>query len=304
MSDDALTRVLDHLHLRAGLFTEAAYCGGSWAVDTSGQRMSTFHLIQAGDCWLSTSDGEARRLQAGDFVLFPRDAKHLISAVEHPDADTPINAPPGPLTEEPVTEMLCGYFEFEGSNAWPLLETLPDALVLDLASNPLGEARGLLNLLISEAMAERPGREAVINQLVLVLFVHCLRSYLAEGDGPSEGLLAAYADPKVGRALNAFHADPGAPWNVAGLAAAAGMSRVSFSNHFRQLTGQTPMHYVSGWRMELATTRLTGTDESMASIAEAVGYESEAAFRNAFKQRTGQPPGQVRRAARAQPPAP
>lgn len=49
-------------------------------------------------------------------------------------------------------------------------------------------------------------------------------------------------------------------------------------------------------RWSVAIDLLISTDDSMARIAHAVGYESEAAFRNAFRKIVGQPPGKVRRA--------
>ena len=58
---DALSTILKRLRLTAGLFTEAAYCG-AWAVDTSGERMATFHLVQSGDSWLNLEGETPRRL--------------------------------------------------------------------------------------------------------------------------------------------------------------------------------------------------------------------------------------------------
>lgn len=74
-------------------------------------------------------------------------------------------------------------------------------------------------------------------------------------------------------------------------------SRAAFSSTFRQLVGDTPMRYVTRWRMQVAIDLLTSSDDAMASIAEAVGYESEVAFRNAFRKVIGEPPGQLRRTA-------
>jgi AraC-like DNA-binding protein len=55
------------------------------------------------------------------------------------------------------------------------------------------------------------------------------------------------------------------------------------------------MQYLTNWRMQLATNYLlTGTD-SVAVVANRVGYESEAAFSRAFKKALGIPPSQWRR---------
>jgi AraC-like DNA-binding protein len=51
------------------------------------------------------------------------------------------------------------------------------------------------------------------------------------------------------------------------------------------------MKYLTYWRLQLASRQLKDTDDSIAQIALQVGYESEAAFNQAFKRYTGVPPG-------------
>lgn len=290
---DALSVLLGRLKLSVGIFTEAAYCG-TWAVDTSGLRMATFHLIQSGDSWLQLEGQPAAPLRPGDFVIFPRDSKHLITSGPDIPQNTPVNEPPPWDDTLPLTQMICGYFEFQSRAAWPLLDSLPDALVLDLARTVLGDTRTVLNLMISETQIHQPGRAAVVDKLAYVLLVHALRTQIATG--LTGGMLAALADPKIGAVLNHLHRSPEAPWTVASMAAQAGMSRASFSNKFRTMLGETPMNYLIQWRMQVAIDALASTDQSVAQIAEAAGYRSEAAFRNAFKNVVGEPPGTFRRA--------
>lgn len=56
------------------------------------------------------------------------------------------------------------------------------------------------------------------------------------------------------------------------------------------------MRYLAEWRMREAADMLATSGASVASIAENVGYESEVAFRKAFRRITGQTPGKLRRA--------
>ncbi len=292
---DALSAMLTRLRLSSGVFTEAALCG-NWAIDTSGQRMATFHLVQSGDCWLQHADGTARRLEAGDLVLFPRDAKHLITSGAEPDDAVVVNSAPPTVEGLPLTRMLCGYFEFRSRARWPLLDSLPEVLVLALGHDNGGASAQVLSALIDEASAQQPGRQIVLDQLVHVLFVHALRAYMSTA--PLSGVLGALADPRIGRALRGLHGAPDQPWSVASLASEAGMSRAAFSKRFRALVGETPMSYVTGWRMQVAIDLLTAGDDAIAQIATAVGYQSEAAFRNAFRTVVGTPPGTLRRAVR------
>ncbi len=72
------------------------------------------------------------------------------------------------------------------------------------------------------------------------------------------------------------------------------MSRSAFAQRFRSLLNMTPMKYLTLWRMSEARRMLQHTQLSMAQIAERTGYESEAAFRKAFRQTIGEPPGGYR----------
>ncbi|MCY1366404.1 Helix-turn-helix domain protein [compost metagenome] len=58
------------------------------------------------------------------------------------------------------------------------------------------------------------------------------------------------------------------------------------------------MQYLTGWRMQLGAGLLRSSDTKVATIAQEVGYDSEAAFSRAFKRSVGQPPAAWRRKQR------
>jgi AraC-like DNA-binding protein len=68
--------------------------------------------------------------------------------------------------------------------------------------------------------------------------------------------------------------------------------------------GETPPEYLTRWRMDLAAQRLRDGDDTVAAIADAVGYRSEYAFSRAFTRHRGLAPGRYRRHARARSLAP
>ncbi len=68
-----------------------------------------------------------------------------------------------------------------------------------------------------------------------------------------------------------------------------------FAERFRRTLGESPMGYLTRWRMYLAARLLAEGRESLAGITEQVGYESEAAFAKAFKRTIGLAPGAYRR---------
>ncbi|MEN8107750.1 MAG: AraC family transcriptional regulator [Pseudomonadota bacterium] len=297
-TDDALTAILQRLRLRAGVYVHADFCG-TWAVDTSGHRKVPFHLVGRGRGWLHTGDTEEPRLlSTGDLVVFPHDAHHTIASCDVPPPASLINQPVDPEAEGPVTSMLCGFFEFQSKAAWPLLDGLPDIIVLDLqeAGRVMGTP-SLIQLMISELENAGPGVDAAINQLAYVLFIHVLRAEMQRG--LDHGLLCALSDPKIGRALNLIHAEAAAGWTLETLAKEIAMSRSAFAGRFKQLVGMTPMRYLTEWRMQEAVDLLQTTGLSIATIAERCGYTSEVAFRKAFRSVIGVPPGRFRRMSRS-----
>ena len=75
------------------------------------------------------------------------------------------------------------------------------------------------------------------------------------------------------------------------------MSRSAFAARFKEMTGQTPLDYVTEWRMQKAVVLLKQEERKLAEVAQAVGYESDAAFSKAFRRVVGVTPGQYRQGA-------
>ena len=128
------------------------------------------------------------------------------------------------------------------------------------------------------------------------MFVEALRRYLEALPPSQTGWLAGLRDPLVGQALAALHADPQDEWTVERLARLVGVSRSILAERFTEMVGHPPMQYLALWRMQLAS-RLLAEGGQVASVAAAVGYESEAAFSRAFKKLVGQAPATWRREA-------
>jgi AraC-like DNA-binding protein len=90
-------------------------------------------------------------------------------------------------------------------------------------------------------------------------------------------------EPFVARALALLHGDITRRWTVDELGREVGLSRSALADRFIRLIGVPPMHYLTSWRMQVATDKLRSTNMSLAQVAEMVGYDSEAAFSRAFK---------------------
>ena len=132
-----------------------------------------------------------------------------------------------------------------------------------------------------------------------MVFVDAARRYLESLPDDASGWLAALRDRHVGRAIGLLHERPADPWTVDELGRQVGLSRSALHERFVQLVGQPPMQYLANWRMQRGASLLREGHATVATIAQEVGYDSEAAFARAFKRLVGQPPAAWRRAQAA-----
>ncbi len=293
-----LTSLLDAFRLRARVFHNAQYCG-TWGVDTSDAQRTSFHFVAEGGCVfrLRETPDDVRALSAGDLVVLPRGTPHIIGTADcAPErVNTMESVPYDEGMVEGSVSLMCGYFEFDQAGPNPVTSALPDCVVLRTAQPP---HRGLLApvtaALLHESRNTSHGSGVVINRLAEILFVHLLRVHLTE-DSQVPGLAAALADPGIRRALELVHRKPETKWSVADLGAAAGMSRSTFADRFRRLSGMSPVEYCTQWRMQRAYRWLADEDIPVLEAALRCGYEGESSFSRAFKRVIGVNPSAVRR---------
>lgn len=124
-------------------------------------------MVTRGSCWLHIPNhASAEPLRAGDLVVFPRDAVHVIADSEQlPGLDVPRNQALTDPAVSPTASLICGYFEF-GEQHWnPLLASLPDYLVIQNETTSItGHMYHLINFMSYEVESQRPGVDAVIRQ--------------------------------------------------------------------------------------------------------------------------------------------
>ncbi|WP_052676058.1 helix-turn-helix domain-containing protein [Paenibacillus sp. IHBB 10380] len=75
----------------------------------------------------------------------------------------------------------------------------------------------------------------------------------------------------------------------------ADISRSRYSQLFKEITGQIPLEYLNGIRIDRAQQLLLLTDDRLYDIAQAIGYSNEYYFNRRFKGTVGITPGQYRR---------
>ena len=135
----------------------------------------------------------------------------------------------------------------------------------------------------------------MLAKLSEVLFLEAVQRYAETLPDGQTGWLAGLRDPYAGRALALMHGDITRRWTVDDLGREVGLSRSALADRFIRLIGVPPMHYLTNWRMQVATQRLRNTSAALAQVAETVGYDSEAAFSRAFKKAFGAAPATWRR---------
>jgi len=268
-------------------------------------QLAHFGMVSRGNCWLSVNGiPDPIPLTGGDcFLLAPGSGYTLRDSLRTRPRSYCEAARPGSSNVIQYggggapTTIISGFFSFDGPSVKPMSQLLP---ALNLIKSEQARSLALhttIQLLASEMTEQAPGSVVVANRLAEVLFIQTLRAHIASGkESCKRGWLRAIFDPQIGAALNAVHDNVDRPWTVESLAAAAGMSRSAFALRFKELLGQTPLEYVTDWRMQKAIQLLPQRDKKLIDIAQRVGYESDAAFSKAFKRIVGLTPGEYRRA--------
>ena len=166
--------------------------------------------------------------------------------------------------------MYCGFLATtDGSN--PVIAALPPLLRISLREcEPFDWIESSMRFAIQEIVQGRLASSPLMSRLSELLLVEALRKHIEENE-PDYGWLGGFRDRQMGKALSTLHRDLAQSWTVDMLAKEAAMSRTAFSTRFSELTGMSPMRYVSDWRMRAAQSHLMDGDHTIAGIAAKVG---------------------------------
>jgi AraC-like DNA-binding protein len=300
MKDDPLTDILTLASARC-VEVGILMAGGSWALRFPPPKKMKFVAVVKGDCWLSLeSQAAPLRVKTGDVFVLPAERAFVLAG--------DLNSPPidGLKVFAGATDKIAtvgdgddffavgAHIALDPKRGGLLSEVLPPLLHVGSTSPEASAMRWLLDQLIKEIVADRPGAVLASKQLAQLLCVQIIRSYL-EASGPHRvGWIRALGDERIAPALRLMHREPARAWQVGELAKEVAMSRTSFAVRFKAAAGVAPLTYLQNLRMRFAEHGLREGSMSVSQLGLSLGYSSESAFSNAFKRTTGMAPKRYR----------
>lgn len=300
---DPLSELLSLLRPRNAI-SAGLDLGRDWSIEFGGhQKQIKCYVILSGRCLL-TVDGieNVVHLESGDCFVMPSGRPFRLASDLALPAVAASTVYLGARAGSIVTvnggghlSLVGSRFVVSGNHADMLLGLLPPILHLRRESDQTA-LRWSVERMMQELREEQPGSYLVAQDLAHMILVQALRVHLA-GLGRGTGWFFALADKQLRLAITAMHANPARRWTLRELGEQAGMSRSVFALRFKEAVGETPMQYLSRWRMLLACDRLEHASDPVSIVADALGYESESAFSTAFTRVMGCSPRQYRRGA-------
>jgi AraC-like DNA-binding protein len=262
---------------------------------------ASFGMVLRGQCWLQVEGSGELAVDGGDCYVLPRGVAYSLrndadsALVDIDQVIQTLDTSHRYGGDGRTTVMLTGCFTLDSSFSKPVIDLLPSTIHIKADEPQSAPLQNTIRLLATEMQQDAPGSQVIVNRLTDVFFLQAIRLYMSRNTGCSSHWLRAVGDPQVGRVLTAMHGDMARLWTVEELAAEGGMSRAGFAMRFKQLVGETPLEYLTRWRMYKATRLLRDRGRKLLEVANSVGYDSDAAFNRAFKRMHGVSAGEYRR---------
>ncbi len=303
---DILEDILDTVDLNGTLYFRTDF-SPPWSVEVPKHTQAArFHLVLQGRSYFYVAPHDILELNAGDLILIPYGAPHII-------ADSPQKSAPtletvlsdanyngehtlvvGEKNNAASTQLICGHFDFRKKSEHPFLKALPSYIIITSstrAKNPLLDE--LIRLITRQAFIESAGSNAAIKRLSEIIFIELLRLGLDQ-QSDIKPIFKALKDTKIAQSLHLIHTNPTNHWTLDSLASEVAMSRSRFAERFKDLVGISPMLYLSEWRLQKALALIGDTKQPIQQVATQTGYKSPSSFTRAFQDKFGMAPKEYR----------
>jgi len=309
---DPLAGLIDAPRAR-GAFLLRVPMARPWALRVADEAPLTVVAMSAGSSYFTREADPPVLLERGDVLLVQGTAAYDVG--DAPGREPTAMILPGNRSETPTGEsldlplthglrtwgndpdgedcMLVGNYASVGEVGARMLGALPPWLVIRSGDwqSPL------VGVLLDQLDHDAPGQVSLLDRLLDALVVAAVQHWATTVDDLPPWLRAG-DDHEVARALTLIHEQPATAWTLGRLAGEVGLSRAGFSRRFSRAMGESPIAYLSSWRLALAADLLVGTDDTVGSIGRAVGYTSPFTFSDAFKRSYGRSPVEHRRLGR------
>ena len=270
---DALSRLL-MLNAPQGTIDKNCVLGSDWQLPHGAGELSVirWHALTQGAAKLEMPKGEIFTLQ---------NSAHRLSHVDNES-----------------TCIVCGTLRLQHSARY-FLTSLPETLFVAPVNHSVeyNWLREAIPFLQQESRSAMPGVDALCSQICATFFTLAVREWIAQVN-TEKNILSLLLHPRLGAVIQQMMEMPGHAWTVESLASIAHMSRASFAQLFRDVSGTTPLAVLTKLRLQIAAQMFSREMLPVVVIAESVGYASESSFHKAFVREFGCTPGEYRERVR------
>lgn len=259
---DALSRLL-MLNAPQGTIDKNCVLGSDWQLPHGAGELSVirWHALTQGAAKLEMPTGEIFTLRPGNVVLLPQNSAHRLSHVDNES-----------------TCIVCGTLRLQHSARY-FLTSLPETLFVAPVNHSVeyNWLREAIPFLQQESRSAMPGVDALCSQICATFFTLAVREWIAQVN-TEKNILSLLLHPRLGAVIQQMLEMPGHAWTVESLASIAHMSRASFAQLFRDVSGTTPLAVLTKLRLQIAAQMFSREMLPVVVIAESVGYASESSF--------------------------
>lgn len=251
---DALSRLL-MLNAPQGTIDKNCVLGSDWQLPHGAGELSVirWHALTQGAAKLEMPTGEIFTLRPGNVVLLPQNSAHRLSHVDNES-----------------TCIVCGTLRLQHSARY-FLTSLPETLFLAPVNHSVeyNWLREAIPFLQQESRSAMPGVDALCSQICATFFTLAVREWIAQVN-TEKNILSLLLHPRLGAVIQQMLEMPGHAWTVESLASIAHMSRASFAQLFRDVSGTTPLAVLTKLRLQIAAQMFSREMLPVVVIAESV----------------------------------
>lgn len=225
---DRISPIFHQLRPGADVFFTGQLCEAvSFSADTNGH----LHLLKSGAVCLKDDTGVTHEFSEPTLFFIAKPLHHSLK----------------PNLEG--ADLICANVKFGNRTENPILRSFPKIVTISLSSAiSLGP---LVQIIFHEAFSSHCAKQLALNRLLEYLLILLFR-HVVEHRLVNENALLGLSDARLSRAITAIHESPDKLWSLELLAKEAGMSRTRFAALFKRTVGQTPMDYLTDWRISHA----------------------------------------------------